>query len=172
MIWNRLIYQGKDLGDYYLISDTGEIKNVKTGLIRKKNINHEGYYFVSISLGSRQDKPTIKNHKAVAESFIINPNNYPVVNHKDGNKLNNNVENLEWCTYSENSKHAFEFGLTKITWNRKINQLDKNTGEIINTFNSIKEAFCNLGKKYTGTIGDCLRGRSNTAYGYKWEYVD
>lgn len=171
MTWNRLIYQGKDLGDYYLISDTGEIKSVKTGLIRKKNINHEGYYFVSISLGSRQDKPTIKNHKAVAESFISNPNNYPVVNHKDGNKLNNNVENLEWCTYSENSKHAFEIGLTKITWCRKINQLDKNTGEIINTFDSIKEAFRNLGKKYTGTIGDCLRGRINTAYGYKWEYT-
>lgn len=172
MTWNRLIYRGKDLGDYYLISDTGEIKSVKTGLIRKKNINHEGYYFVSVSLGSRQDKPTIKNHRAVAESFTANPNNYPVVNHKDGNKLNNNVENLEWCTYSENSKHAFEIGLTKITWGRKINQLDKNTGEVINTFDSIKEAFRNLDKKYTGTIGDCLRGRINTAYGYKWKYVD
>jgi hypothetical protein len=171
MTWNRLIYQGKDLGDYYLISDTGEIKSVKTGLIRKKNINHEGYYFVSVSLGSRQDKPTIKNHRAVAESFTANPNNYPVVNHKDGNKLNNNVENLEWCTYSENSKHAYETGLNKVTWGRKINQLDKDTGEIINTYNSIREALRSLGKGYTGSIGDCIRGRINTAYGYKWEYT-
>lgn len=156
MTWNRLIYQGKDLGDYYLISDTGEIKSVKTGLIRKKNINHEGYYFVSVSLGSRQDKPTIKNHRAVAESFTANPNNYSVVNHKDGNKLNNNVENLEWCTYSENSKHAYETGLNKVTWGRKINQLDKDTGEIINTYNSIREALRSLGKGYTGSIGDCI----------------
>lgn len=172
MIWKRLIYQGKDLGDYYLVSDTGEIINAKTDLIRKKNINHEGYYFISISLGSREDKPTIKCHRAVAESFIPNPHNYPVVNHKDGNKLNNNIDNLEWCTYSENNKHAFKIGLSRIAWCRKINQLDKDTGEIINTFDSIKEAFHGLDKKYTGTIGDCIRGRINTAYGYKWEYAD
>ena len=157
------MYQGKDLGDYYLVSDTGEIRNVKTGLIRKKNINHNGYYYVSVSLGSRQDKITVKNHKAVAETFIPNLDKYPVINHKDGNKLNNNIKNLEWCTYSKNIKHAFDLGLKKVTCKRKINQLDKDTGEIINTYNSIREAFHGLNKKYTGTIGDCVRGRINTA---------
>ena len=99
IIWKRMIYHGKDLGDFYLVSNTGEIKGVKTGKIRKKNINHEGYYFVVISLGSRENKPLIKIHRAVAETFIGNPNDLPVINHKDGNKLNNNVENLEFCTY-------------------------------------------------------------------------
>ncbi len=50
IIWKRMIYQGKDLGDYYLVSNTGEIKGVKTGKIRKKNINHEGYYFICVTV--------------------------------------------------------------------------------------------------------------------------
>lgn len=108
VVWKRMIYHGKDLGDYYLISNTGEIKGVKTGKIRKKNINHEGYYFVCVSLGSRQDKPLIKVHRAVAETFINNENNYTVINHKDGNKLNNCIDNLEWCTQSNNIIHAYE----------------------------------------------------------------
>lgn len=111
IIWKRMIYHGKDLGDFYLVSNTGEIKGVKTGKIRKKNINHEGYYFVVISLGSRENKPLIKIHRAVAETFIGNPNDLPVINHKDGNKLNNNVENLEFCTYRYNAKHAVQIGL-------------------------------------------------------------
>ena len=113
IIWKRMIYHGKDLGDFYLVSNTGEIKGVKTGKIRKKNINHEGYYFVCISLGSRDNKPLIKIHRAVAETFLDNKESYPVINHKDGNKLNNNLDNLEFCTYQDNSIHAVETGLIK-----------------------------------------------------------
>jgi hypothetical protein len=106
VIWKRMIYHGEDLGDFYLVSNIGDIKGVKTGKIRSKNINHEGYYFVSVSLGSRDIKPCIKVHRAVAETFLDNPNNYPMINHKDGNKLNNHVENLEFCTNQENIMHA------------------------------------------------------------------
>ena len=106
-----MIYHGNDLGDYYLVSNTGEIKGVKTGKIRKKNINHQGYYFVSVSLGSRNEKPCIKIHRAVAETFLKNTENYPVINHKDGDKLNNCVDNLEFCTYHDNSQHASEHEL-------------------------------------------------------------
>ena len=60
IIWKRMIYHDKDLGDYYLISNKGEIKGVKTGKVRKKNINHEGYYFVCVSLGSRNKKPLME----------------------------------------------------------------------------------------------------------------
>lgn len=111
IIWKRLIYHKKDYGDYYLISNVGEIKGVKTGKIRRKNINHEGYYFVSGSLGSRESKITFKIHRAVAETFISNPDALPVINHKDGNKLNNSANNLEWCTYQHNSLHAQDLGL-------------------------------------------------------------
>lgn len=173
--WKRLIYQGKDYGDYYLVSNTGEIKGVKTGKIRSKNILHTGYYFVSGSLGSRESKITFKVHKAVAETFIPNPHNLPIVNHKDGNKLNNHVSNLEWCTNQENIIHAIEIGLYEPAKSnkKKIVQLDKNTYELIRVFNSSADALRALEKSPdVGTIGDCIRGRIKTAYGYKWMYYD
>lgn len=52
-------------------------------------------------------------HILIAKTFLPNPNNYPIVNHIDGNKHNNRIENLEWCTYSRNNKHAIDIGLRK-----------------------------------------------------------
>ena len=123
-----MIYHGENLGNFYLVSNTGEIMNSRTGAIRKKNINHEGYYFVTISLGSRSKKLTVKNHRAVAETFILNPDNNPVINHKDGNKLNNHVSNLEFCSYKYNTQHAIENNLMSEKWSQEIVCL--NTNEI------------------------------------------
>lgn len=151
IIWKRMIYHGKDLGDFYLVSNTGEVKGVKTGKIRKKNINHEGYYFVSVSLGSRKNKPYVKIHRAVAETFIDNPDHLPVINHKDGNKLNNNVSNLEFCTYQYNTNHAVKIGLMT-NEHRFVPIRCKNTGEI---FPSIIQAanWCHCA---TGSIRNYL----------------
>ena len=154
IVWKRMIYHGRDLGDFYLISNTGEIKGVKTGKIRKKNINHEGYYFVCVSLGSRQDKPLIKVHRAVAETFIDNKYNHTVINHKDGNKLNNNIDNLEWCTQKDNIIHAYK------------NKLIIPKGESIIclnnllVFETVKDASQWCGCK-THTISDYLGSRKN-----------
>jgi len=175
IIWKRLIYQGNDYGNYYLVSNNGDIKSIKTGIIRNKNINHEGYYFVSISLGSRSDKVTIRIHKAVAESFINNPNNYPIVNHKDGNKLNNNITNLEWCTYKYNSEHAQRMGLINNEKSKKvIKSLSNNT-----IYNSITEAAYEYKKIYPFKKMDTIRKNINRAliknskaYGTKWEYCN
>ena len=112
--WRRLIYQGKDYGNWYEVYNYGEIRNSKTKKVRKKNILKTGYYFVSGSLGSRKNKITFKVHKAVAETFINNLNNFPIINHKDGNKLNNRIDNLEWCTAQYNVQHAFDNGLILI----------------------------------------------------------
>lgn len=97
--WRRMIYQGKDLGDYYLVSNIGRIKNAKNGKIRKLVLNTQGYYSFNGTFGSRENKKTIKVHKAVAETFISNTEKKPIINHIDGNRLNNDSENLEWCTY-------------------------------------------------------------------------
>lgn len=113
-IWKRLIYQGKDYGDFYEVSNYGDIRNSRTYRIRKIHINQNGYCFVSGSLGCREKKITFRVHKAVAESFIDNPNNLPMVNHKDGNKLNNHISNLEWCTNAENIQHAHNNNLIDV----------------------------------------------------------
>ena len=164
IIWKRMIYHGKDLGDYYLVSNTGEIKGVKTGKIRKKNINHEGYYYVSVSLGSRDNKPYIKIHRAVAETFLNNLNNYPVINHIDGNKLNNNVNNLEFCTYTYNSQHALANELINryccakkivcITTGKVINSI-MDAGKLYGCRNTnISNYLCNKNMEYAGKLSD------------------
>ena len=172
--WKRLNYRGKDLGDFYLVSNFGEIKGIKTGKIRSKNINHEGYYFVSISLGSRKIKPCIKVHIAIADTFIGYSENL-VVNHIDGNKLNNNVENLEFCTNIENVRHAISMGL----FDPNCKEMVEKRRPIINTntmtkYDSITEAAREINssnvERTRKNISRALN-HGSIAYGVKWEYL-
>lgn len=175
-MWKRLIYRGEDLGDYYEISDNGQIRNALTKSVRKNNINHEGYYFVSISLGSRERKRTIKNHMAVADTFLDNPYNLPVINHKDGNKLNNDVDNLEWCTYQYNTLHAKLTGLIDYSkiYRRKI--ICVSTGKVYESvMNAAKEyQHCSKNNMLETTrkrITDALK-KNGKAYGVIWKYCE
>lgn len=83
------------------------------GKLRKLLIMTDRY--VSVNLEDKKSKKSTRNsvHRFVAQSFIPNPENKPCINHKDGNKQNNHVSNLEWCTYKENSFHAVSTGLLK-----------------------------------------------------------
>ncbi len=103
-IWKPYIYT-------YEISNLGRLRNVKTNKVLKVNQTGKGYLGVCVSLGSRNNYKMIKIHRAVAETFIPNPNNLPQVNHKDGNKINNRVDNLEWCDNKYNTIHAIDLGL-------------------------------------------------------------
>jgi len=89
----------------YYVTEDGKIW--RNGKQRKLNINPFGYYYVHLSIYGKSK--TMRIHRLVAETYILNPMNYPVINHKDGNKLNNNVSNLEWCTVKENTNHAINF---------------------------------------------------------------
>ena len=111
-IWKGLIYGGKDYSDWLEVSNLSRFRNPKTGIVRKKNKLKTGYWFISFSMGSRDKKKTIRCHKGVGETFIPNPENKPILNHSDGNKLNDSISNLEWMTHSENIKHAFDIGLS------------------------------------------------------------
>lgn len=93
----------------YYISNQGELKNIKTGKILKLQISNKGYYKTNIRIKGKTR--TVFIHQLVAQAFIPNPYNLPLINHKDGNKLNNFEENLEWITASGNVKHAIEKGL-------------------------------------------------------------
>lgn len=108
--FRRLKYNGVTYNDLEVSTD-GQLRNIKTGTLYRLHIGATGYLGVCVSLGSRKDKRLFKIHKCVAESFIDRPEGLSIVNHIDGNKLNNCVDNLEWCTPSENTRHAVKAGL-------------------------------------------------------------
>lgn len=96
----------------YEVSENGEIRNAKTKEVRKARINRCGYLQLNFPRNDGTGKSTTKPvHRVVAEVFLPNPNKLPEVNHIDGNKQNNAVYNLEWCTKSENTSHAHRTGL-------------------------------------------------------------
>ena len=86
----------------YLVSSIGNVKNIKSNRLVKKWIR-DGYYRVVLFNPKEEKRQEIKNvHRLVAENFIENKFNYPCVNHKDENKLNNTIDNLEWCSFRYN----------------------------------------------------------------------
>ena len=95
----------KEIKNYenYLIYDNGEVFNKNSNQFLKGSIGENGYRYYRLSKEGK--KKMFYAHRLVAEYFINNPLDLPIVNHKDGNKLNNNIKNLEWVTYSENTKH-------------------------------------------------------------------
>lgn len=164
----------------YQISNCGRVKalpKLQGYIMRSERILTpvvcKGYLIVHLSKNG-----IVKNtlvHRLVAETFIDNPDNLPVVNHIDGNKQNPKVNNLEWVTQSENVKHAFKLGLAKAPkyWSGKRGKDHcsskavkcTETGEV---FNSITEAQ----EKYKTThISGVLHGNRKTAAGHTWEWI-
>lgn len=109
--WRGIVYNGEDISNFYEISNFGNIRNSRTKRVLKQNTNQHGYKLYVGTLGSRAKIKGIVIHRAVAEAFIPNPENKPQVNHIDGNKENNCVNNLEWVTNKENIEHAIRTGL-------------------------------------------------------------
>ena len=160
---------------YYQISNLGNVKSLK----RETNNNHgkeeyiksqeirNGYYSVSLWKEGKGKHYTI--HRLLAELFIPNPDDKPQVNHIDGNKLNNNLLNLEWVTQEENARHAYMNGLIQQKTTPVI-QYDKDMN-FIREWNSIKEIEEEL-KINHGNIVTVCKQNSNRKYagGYIWRY--
>lgn len=90
----------------------GQVLSKRTNKILKQSISKTGYYTIATKIGGRNGiSKCFKVHRWIAEIFIPNDLNKPFINHKDGNKLNNSIDNLEWVTNSENVKHAYSIGL-------------------------------------------------------------
>jgi DNA-binding XRE family transcriptional regulator len=133
-IWKDI----EDYGGVYKISSNGQVKSFNKKWkprILKPRIRGKGYLSVVLTKDGKEKSHSV--HRLVAKTFIKNQKNKPQVNHKNGNKLNNDVKNLEWCTNKENMEHATKNNLTnkgekhpksKLTANKviKIKKLYKN----------------------------------------------
>lgn len=159
----------------YKISNYGNIISYavnQNGYKIKPRIDRYGYYKVALSKNGKRIYTTI--HRLVAQTFIPNPENKPTVNHKDGNKLNNYVGNLEWSTNQENAQHAWNTGLQRKRFgkyndkSKKVYQYDKNMN-LLNTFESTRDVERKTGFDHSH-IADCCVGKTKQAYGYIWKY--
>lgn len=152
--------------DNYFVSNEGQIfYDIKNNLQRKMGIDTVGYYGCILTTKSNKQK-RILLHRILALAFIPNPDNKPQVNHKDENKLNNDLSNLEWSTSKENANYG--------TRNKRLSKMvSQNTldGEKIKVWNSLTEIYDKTGFS-KGNISTCCRGKSHQAYGYLWRYED
>lgn len=146
----------------YKISNLGNIKSFKRKIVRilKPNLHKSGYYVFEL------DYKQLKRANLIAKHFIENPNNYPIVNHKDGNRSNDLIDNLEWSNQSDNTLHGWysnnRKGLVKVFMYSKENKF-------IKEFESVSKAAkeMNINKAH---ISSCCRKRIKTAGGYIWKY--
>lgn len=164
----------------YEVSDRGNVR--KNGELR--SVTPWNLYCV-VKLNRGGSYKTVYVHRLVAKAFIPNPHGKQFVNHKDGNKLNNHADNLEWCTRQENEIHAWKNGMKeKIRMTSKANaaiarsyadsripvtQLSK-SGMVVREWASIADAMRETGIDGS-SISKCCRGKLKQTGGYKWQYT-
>lgn len=117
----------KNFEGKYLVSPCGAIYSTRSRRMLKPRLTEKGY--LTVELWENYKRKVARIHRIVAEAFIENPYNLKEINHKDGNKQNNNIANLEWCTRSENLKHAYKNGLMASRKGVKLGKRDKTKGE-------------------------------------------
>ncbi len=159
-IWKNVTIDGQTF-DNYFVSTLGRFKNFKGVIMENYKPHHSGYIYVRIN------KQKYALHRVVASTFIENTHNKPVVNHIDGCKTNNCLNNLEWVTVLENNQHNHNVGLVKC-YTRKIGQYNLE-GELIKEYPSIVSA-----TKETKilSIKEVLYNKQKTSGGFIWKYLD
>lgn len=156
--WKPLKYNEK-----YLISSKGKIKSLYTNKLIKSFVMKKGYEEVSLWINNK--RKTYRVHRLVAETFIPNPDKLPQINHKDENKQNNSVDNLEWCTL----KYNHDYGSRNSKMKKKVCQLDKK-GNLIKIWDGIVDIEKQL-NLFGSNITAVCKGRRKTYKGYKWKYL-
>lgn len=157
------VYKGHDFSKFE-VSNYGNIRSLHTDELRSLTVSSSGYYRMTLTDATIARKTvTVDVHCLVAFKFIENPLNLPQVHHKDENKLNDHIDNLEWCTGLNNQIKS------KGT---KIAKVDPVTNKVLKVYDSLSSANKDMGKKGT-EISIVCRGRDNrtSCYGYKWKYV-
>ena len=162
-----LVVRGKEMRriagfSNYFVNEYGDVYSAQSNKMLKPGTYANGYRYVQI----RGDDGILKNkrvHLLVAETFIPNELGLPQVHHKDEDKLNNRVSNLEWCTGSYNQQQS------AYKKHKAVEMLDLN-GKHLRTFESLKDAASTTGIPGS-TISRVCNGQRMTAGNYKWRYV-
>ena len=167
---------------YYEVSNLGNIRSVDRVVPQKNNcvkaihgrlIRQSTHYktgYKSVMLSKNGVHKRLSVHRLVGKAFLPNPDNLPEINHKDENKANNSVDNLEWCDHSYNNRYG-TIPQRKSEWSSKrVEQFDLITGDVIATFPSGTVAARTLGFPQT-SISACCHGKTNHCRGYGWRFI-
>jgi hypothetical protein len=165
----------KDIEGYkglYQISNLGQVKSLNysnTREIKKLSLCKQSNGYLVCLLYRNGNRKTYKIHRLVAQTFLSNPNNYPVINHKDEDKTNNCVDNLEWCSISYNNAYGTHREKVGNAHKKEVYQylLD---GTFIKKWGSVRECakYYNISE---GNIASCCRKKIKTCGGYKFSYT-
>lgn len=166
-IWKEI----KEYEGLYQVSNMGRVKSLRKNIILKKSITYRGYEKVNLSVNNIHKDYSV--HRLVANAFIPNPDNLPQVNHKDENKTNNCVNNLEWCTQKYNINYGTgtrrcQLANTNGKCSKPVLQYTLE-GIFIKEWKSTKDVQRNLGFAQSNIVAVC-NGKRKTAYGYLWKY--
>lgn len=152
------------------VENTKIFKKTRTGKLIElcQWVDNVGYYQCSFRTNGK--KHYVRVHRLIAKAYIPNPNNYPMINHIDGNKLNNAVSNLEWCSNSYNTKQAYDSGVYVSKKECPIEATHKITNEVFG-FKSIRECAKQLciNRK---TLTSILKGVKQNNYDYNFRYIE
>lgn len=172
-----------NLNPNYQINEKGELFNLKTKRYLKGSLDKDGYKIYTIMMTDGIHHKSIKAHRLVAQYFLDNPEQLPEVNHKDRNKLNNNVENLEWISHNDNVEHwrKTEKFATDVPLNDdRPSMLNKGKcpvgqytleGVFIAQYESYTQAQKQTGIR-SGNISLAARGKRHTAGGFIWKDIE
>ena len=151
----------------YEVNNLGQIRHKERQQVLKPRANKSGCEYVNFNIDGHRSNFAI--HRIVANAFIPNPKYKPEINHKDGNKSNNKIFNLEWVDSSENKIHSYKSGDRK-KQTKKVEQYSKD-GNFIREWSSVSEAAVYMGC-VVGAISNCCLGRTKTSMGYIWKFAE